>query len=83
MVLGKRKVRREITLFKAAENLNDLFEENIQTQNACVLCLTAGTEVPGSWLNALNVQNPAHEPLIDTEKDMSMDPCHPSIRDRL
>ena len=57
-----------------------------QCLSAGVLYVTADTEVPGSWLNALNVKSPAQAPQSENHgREMSLDHINDrhSIKDRL
>ena len=56
VALGKWHNFKDAHISRMAQNLDNLFEDNIICQKAWALCLTGGTKMPGSWLNSLNAK---------------------------
>ena len=57
--LAKQDLCSKVVISSMPESLDNLFEDDNQSQQH-VLCLTAGSDVPGSWLDALNSDTPTH-----------------------
>ena len=83
LVLGKQKLWKDIVFSSLPDSLDNLYEANPKHHQSHVLCFTAGTDVPDSWLNALNSDNAGHPESKSPHCNANRSRKRPSIRERL
>ena len=83
LVLGKQKLWKDIVFSSLPDSLDNLYEANSNHHQSHVLCFTAGTDVPDSWLNALNSDNAGHPESKSPHCNANRSRKRPSIRERL
>ena len=83
ITVGKRRPFIEVSVSCGPSNFEDLFQINPTNRGLGILCLTACTNNPSSWLNALNAETPAEPKWNHREMSIDSGKVRPPIRARL
>ena len=83
LVLGKQKRWEDVVISSMPDSLDNLFEANPGHRQSTVLCFTTGSNVPGSWLNALNSDKASNSVSRSPHCNANRPRKMPSIRERL
>ena len=84
-VLGRHEANWKVDISCFSLCMDSLFKSGKDKKQPYAICLTTGTFVRNSWLNALNTEKSAEHPNVQADCDMSVDLNfdRPHLRDRL